>query len=166
MKFIVAATALCVATVAITSADAAKPAKKGEKKASTSRILRKLPTKGEAVRVNNSNNKAEDKVLAEDEGYWERFLQNEVPSITDHMGIIARFSATAATATTKKTSSWDKPDDKPNVPKVGYYDIDTSEYGGSMDVKNRDNEECFTTGEGIGKNGWAFGITAGKCAVT
>ena len=83
MKFIVAATALCVATVAITSADAAKPAKEGEKKASTSRILRKLPTKGEAVRVNNSNNKAEDKVLAEDEGYWERFLQNEVPSITD-----------------------------------------------------------------------------------
>ena len=82
MKFIVAATALCVATVAITSADAAKPAKEGEKKASTSRILRKLPTKGEAVRVNNSN-KAEDKVLAEDEGYWERFLQNEVPSITD-----------------------------------------------------------------------------------
>ena len=75
-------------------------------------------------------------------------------------------AATAATATTKKTSSWDKPDDKPNVPKVGYYDIDTSEYGGSMDVKNRGNEECFTTGEGIGKNGWAFGITAGKCAVT
>ena len=182
MKFIVAATALCVATVAITSADAAKPAKEGEKKASTSRILRKLPTKGEAVRVNNSNNKAEDKVLAEDEGYWERFLQNEVPSITDHTTpsptppleggvheldmIIARFSATAATATTKKTSSWDKPDDKPNVPMVGYYDIDNSEYGGSMDVTNRGNEECFTTGEGIGKNGWAFGITAGKCAVT
>mmetsp|Transcript_14906 Transcript_14906/g.43022 ORF Transcript_14906/g.43022 Transcript_14906/m.43022 type:complete len:1243 (+) Transcript_14906:414-4142(+) len=83
MKFIVAATALCVATVAITSADAAKPARKGEKKAATSRILRKkLPTKGEAARVNNNNNKVEDKVLAEDEGYWERFLQDEVPSIT------------------------------------------------------------------------------------
>eukprot|EP00563_Minutocellus_polymorphus_P002362 CAMPEP_0181033500 /NCGR_PEP_ID=MMETSP1070-20121207/7286_1 /TAXON_ID=265543 /ORGANISM="Minutocellus polymorphus, Strain NH13" /LENGTH=129 /DNA_ID=CAMNT_0023110923 /DNA_START=344 /DNA_END=729 /DNA_ORIENTATION=- len=84
MKFIVAATALCVATVAITSADAAKPARKGEKKAATSRILRKkLPTKGEAARVNNNNNKVEDKVLAEDEGYWERFLQAEVPSITE-----------------------------------------------------------------------------------
>lgn len=61
---------------------------------------------------------------------------------------------------------WGKPDDKPNVPKVGYYGIDNSEYGGTMDVKKRGNEECFTAGEGIGKNGWAFGITAGKCAVT
>ena len=60
----------------------------------------------------------------------------------------------------------DKPDDKPDVPKVGYYGIDNSEYGGTMDVKNRGNEECFTAGEGIGKNGWAFGITAGKSAVT
>lgn len=57
---------------------------------------------------------------------------------------------------------WGKPDDKPNVPKVGYYGIDNSEYGGTMDVKNRGNEECFTAGEGIGKNGWAFGITAGR----
>lgn len=78
MKFIVAATALCVATVAITSADAAKPDRKG-KKAATSRILRKkLPTKGEAVAAN----KSEDKVLSEDEGYWERFLTTEVDSIT------------------------------------------------------------------------------------
>lgn len=60
---------------------------------------------------------------------------------------------------------WEKPDDKPNVPKVGYYDIDNSEYGGTMAVKNKGNEECFGPGEGIGKNGWAFGITAGKCAV-
>ena len=82
MKFIVAATALCVATVAITSVDAAKADRKGKQKAATSRILRKkLPTKGEAA--NAAMNKAEDKVLAEDEGYWERFLQNEVPSITD-----------------------------------------------------------------------------------
>ena len=82
MKFIVAATALCVATVAITSVDAAKTDRKGKQKAATSRILRKkLPTKGEAAAA--AMNKAEDKVLAEDEGYWERFLQNEVPSITD-----------------------------------------------------------------------------------
>jgi len=63
------------------------------------------------------------------------------------------------------SDQWWWPDDKPNVPKVGYYGIDNSEYGGTMDVKNRGNEECFTAGEGIGKNGWAFGITAGKCAV-
>ena len=82
MKFIVAATAFCVATVAITSVDAAKAERKDKQKAATSRILRKkLPTKGEAAAA--AINEAEDKVLAEDEGYWERFLQNEVPSITD-----------------------------------------------------------------------------------
>ena len=82
MKFIVAATAFCVATVAITSVDAAKADRKDKQKAATSRILRKkLPTKGEAAAA--AINEAEDKVLAEDEGYWERFLQNEVPSITD-----------------------------------------------------------------------------------
>ena len=53
----------------------------------------------------------------------------------------------------------------PDVPKVGYYGIDNSEYGGTMDVKNKgsNNEQCFSIGEGIGKNGWAFGITAGEC---
>ena len=80
MKFIVAATAFCVATVAITSVDAAKAERKDKQKAATSRILRKkLPTKGEAAAA--AINEAEDKVLAEDEGYWERFLQNEVPSM-------------------------------------------------------------------------------------
>ena len=66
------------------------------------------------------------------------------------------------------SDQWWWPDDKPDVPKVGYYDIDNSEYGGTMDVKNKgwNNEECFTVGEGIGKNGWAFGITAGECTVT
>ena len=50
MKFIVAATALCVATVAITSVDAAKADRKGKQKAATGRILRKKPpTKGEAA---------------------------------------------------------------------------------------------------------------------
>jgi hypothetical protein len=60
---------------------------------------------------------------------------------------------------------WDKPDDMPDVSKVGYYGIDNSEYGGTMDVKKKgsNNEECFAIGEGIGKDGWAFGITAGKC---
>ena len=40
--------------------------------------------------------------------------------------------------------------------------IDTAEYGGSMEVKNKNSEECFNIGEGIGKDGWAFGITKGK----
>ena len=42
--------------------------------------------------------------------------------------------------------------------------IDTAEYGGSMEVKNKNknSEECFNIGEGIGKDGWAFGIAKGK----
>ena len=40
--------------------------------------------------------------------------------------------------------------------------IDTAEYGGSMEVKRKNSEECFNIGEGIGKDGWAFGIAKGK----
>ena len=40
--------------------------------------------------------------------------------------------------------------------------IDTAEYGGSMEVKKKSSEECFNIGEGIGKDGWAFGIAKGK----
>lgn len=35
--------------------------------------------------------------------------------------------------------------------------VDTAEYGGSMEVRNKNTEECFNIGEGIGKDGWAFG---------
>ena len=71
MKFSVAAV-MCVATLVV-SVSAASDKKDGRKK---------LPTK------TNRHNKAaaaasvEDKVLAEDEGYWERFLQNQEESIT------------------------------------------------------------------------------------
>ena len=40
--------------------------------------------------------------------------------------------------------------------------IDTNEYGGSMEVKNKNSEECFFFNEGIGKDGWDFGIINGK----
>ena len=49
----------------------------------------------------------------------------------------------------------------PAPPKVGYYAIDTEEYGGSMEVKNKKNEECIYIDEGIGKDEWRFGITKG-----
>lgn len=42
-------------------------------------------------------------------------------------------------------------------PKKGWYAIDTD--GGSLEVRNRNNDECFGVGEGIGKDGWKFGIT-------
>ena len=50
----------------------------------------------------------------------------------------------------------------PVPPKVGYYAIDTEEYGGSMEVKNKKNEECIYIDEGIGKDDWRFGITQGE----
>ena len=78
MRFSVA-TVVCLATLVI-SANAAA-AEKDENKARKINPMRRL------VAMNKRENKAadatEDKVLAEDEGYWERFLQNEVPSITD-----------------------------------------------------------------------------------
>ena len=52
----------------------------------------------------------------------------------------------------------------PVTPKVGYYAIDIDEYGGAMEVKNRMSEECFLIDEGIGKDGWRFGITKGRSA--
>ena len=74
MRFSVA-TVLCLATLII-SANAA--AEKDENKARKAKPIRKLMANGK-----RENKAADDKVLAEDEGYWERFLQNEVPSITD-----------------------------------------------------------------------------------
>ena len=50
----------------------------------------------------------------------------------------------------------------PVPPKVGYYAIDNEEYGGSMEVKNKNHEECIYIDEGIGKDDWRFGITQGK----
>ena len=50
----------------------------------------------------------------------------------------------------------------PMPPKVGYYAIDNEEYGGSMEVKNKNREECIYIDEGIGKDDWRFGITQGK----
>ena len=77
MRFSVA-TVLCLATLII-SANAA--AEKDENKARKAKPIRKLMANGK--RENKAAEAVDDKVLAEDEGYWERFLQNEVPSITD-----------------------------------------------------------------------------------
>jgi len=52
-------------------------------------------------------------------------------------------------------------DPPPVVPKVGYYAIDNDDYGGSMEVQNKNKEQCFYINEGIGKDDWAFGITQG-----
>eukprot|EP00563_Minutocellus_polymorphus_P007436 CAMPEP_0181033974 /NCGR_PEP_ID=MMETSP1070-20121207/7555_1 /TAXON_ID=265543 /ORGANISM="Minutocellus polymorphus, Strain NH13" /LENGTH=102 /DNA_ID=CAMNT_0023111461 /DNA_START=90 /DNA_END=395 /DNA_ORIENTATION=+ len=76
MRFSVA-TVVCLATLVI-SANAA--AEKDENKARKANPMRKLIAKGK--RENKAADAIEDKVLAEDEGYWERFLQDEVPSIT------------------------------------------------------------------------------------
>ena len=78
MRFSVA-TVVCLATLVI-SANAA--AEKDENKArKAAKPIRKLMANGK--RENKAAEAVDDKVLAEDEGYWERFLQNEVPSITD-----------------------------------------------------------------------------------
>ena len=77
MRFSVA-TVVCLATLII-SANAA--AEKDENKARKAKPIRKLMANGK--RENKAAEAVDDKVLAEDEGYWERFLQNEVPSITD-----------------------------------------------------------------------------------
>ena len=77
MRFSVA-TVVCLATLVI-SANAA--ADKDENKARKAKPIRKLMANGK--RENKAADAVDDQVLAEDEGYWERFLQNEVPSITD-----------------------------------------------------------------------------------
>jgi hypothetical protein len=51
---------------------------------------------------------------------------------------------------------------KPDPPAVGYHAIDTEEYGGAMEVKNKSTEQCIFMDEGIGKDGWRFGITKGE----
>jgi len=75
MRFTVA-TVVCLATLVI-SANAA--AEKDENKARKAKPIRKLMANGK--RENKAAEAVDDKVLAEDEGYWERFLQNEVPSM-------------------------------------------------------------------------------------
>ena len=77
MRFSVA-TVVCLATLVI-SANAA--AEKDENMARKINPMRRLMAMNK--RENKAADTTEDKVLAEDEGYWERFLQNEVPSITD-----------------------------------------------------------------------------------
>jgi len=77
MRFSVA-TVVCLATLVI-SANAA--AEKDENKARKIHPMRRLMAMNK--RENKAADATEDKVLAEDEGYWERFLQNEVPSITE-----------------------------------------------------------------------------------
>ena len=54
---------------------------------------------------------------------------------------------------------WHDPWSSP--PKRGWFSIDT-DGDRALEVKNKNSEECFTVGEGIGKDGWKFGITYGR----
>ena len=76
MKFSVA-NVVCLATLVI-SANAA--AEKDENKVRKANPARKLMAKGK--REKKAADVVDDKVLTEDEGYWERFLTTEVDSIT------------------------------------------------------------------------------------
>ena len=77
MRFCVA-TILCVATLVV-SGSAAVDKKKADK--AKKKNLHDLRTGKRTTRHNNAADSVEDKVLAaEDEGYWERFLQNQEDS--------------------------------------------------------------------------------------
>ena len=108
---------------------------------------------------------------------WKKFVsEGPLPPLVqvDPMAGHAEQKKPAKTNKTKKNKKkggrelWWKPGmpmgmpDPPSWPKVGYYAIDTDEYGAAMEVKNKSTEQCIYIDEGIGKDGWSFGITQGK----
>ena len=50
---------------------------------------------------------------------------------------------------------------EPAPAKKGWFSIDT-DGNRNLEVKSKNDEDCFTVGEGIGKDDWKFGITHGS----
>jgi len=98
---------------------------------------------------------------------WKKFLsEGPIPPLVqvDPLAGGAKQKKPAKTDSKKKTAGrelWWEPSYKQITwPKVGYHAIDIK--GGSMEVKRKKMEQCFYMDEGIGKDGWRFGITQGK----
>ena len=90
----------------------------------------------------------------------EELIEDELDNFVDEKKDIDAHADKKGNKNKDRELWWHDPWSSP--PKRGWFSIDT-DGDRALEVRNKNSgEECFTVGEGIGHDGWKFGITHGR----